>query len=84
MPLPAIERLLEHAAGRSELLGVVEGLAKSEPGIVLATGQAASGKIAILCALAERLAREGRGVTLLASQADDYEFFHPLPAGWHE
>ena len=54
------------------------------PGMLLTTGQSASGKVTILLALAEAMAAQGRAVALLTDQPDQFEPFRPLPASWRE
>lgn len=54
------------------------------PGMLLTTGQSASGKVTILLALAEAMAAQGRTVALLTDQPDQFEPFRPLPASWRE
>jgi class 3 adenylate cyclase len=57
-------------------------LATLDPGVVLATGQATSGKLTTLVALALALARDGKPVQFLAERVADLEVFSPLPAQW--
>jgi DNA-binding CsgD family transcriptional regulator len=54
------------------------------PGMLLTTGQSASGKVTILLALADAMAAQGGAVVLLTDQADHFAPFRPLPANWTE
>jgi len=54
------------------------------PGMLLTTGQSASGKVTILLALADAMATHRRAVVLLTDQPDHFEPFRPLPANWRE
>ncbi len=50
------------------------------PGMLLTTGQSASGKVTILLALADAMAAQDRPVVLLTDQADHFAPFRPLAA----
>lgn len=52
------------------------------PGIVIAAGQASSGKVTMLLGLALRAQRSGQGVILFTDQRDYFQPFEPLPPGW--
>ena len=54
------------------------------PGMLLTTGQSASGKVTILLALADAMAAQERPVVLLTDQADHFAPFRPLPPNWRE
>ena len=81
MPLPTFAELTED---QPVLSGFGNRLAKTPPGIVLTTGQSASGKVTMLLALAQVIAQPGQAVRLLSSRPDEFKVFRPLPPGWVE
>ena len=54
------------------------------PGLVLGTGQSASGKLTILIALADRIAGERGRVVFVTDRTDAFAPFAPRPPGWSE
>lgn len=69
---------------RGRLKGAGARVTGLDPGMLLTTGQAASGKVTILLALADAMAAHDRAVALLTDQPDHFAPFRPLPAGWRE
>ncbi|MBK6595636.1 MAG: hypothetical protein IPG23_24670 [Burkholderiales bacterium] len=84
MPVHSIEHLTSALPGDQALLKIAHNLAQEPAGIVLATGQATSGKQTILLALALMLARPGQEVVLLcaADRPREFDMFQPLPERW--
>ena len=78
MPVYTIEELSQDAS----LRGIAARLAGMDPGLVVATGQAASGKITAMAALAVAIARNDQPVALLTDRPNFFGPFEPLPAGW--
>ncbi|MEO5672606.1 MAG: adenylate/guanylate cyclase domain-containing protein [Ramlibacter sp.] len=81
MPVHNIASLTED---QPQLGAFANRLAGLESGIVLTTGQASSGKITMLLALAQVVAKSGQMVKLLADRPEPLKPFHPLPTGWEE
>ncbi|MBG9386631.1 adenylate/guanylate cyclase domain-containing protein [Caenimonas aquaedulcis] len=84
MPIHSIETLTEALPGDNALLAIARNLAAQPPGIVLATGQATSGKQTMLMALAQMLAKPGQEVVLFSAsdRPREFDMFQPLPRGW--
>ena len=81
MPLPTLAELTDH---QPDLCDFADRLALQAPGIVLTTGQATSGKVTMLLAIARTIARAGQPVHLLSQRPDEFKVFRPLPDGWQE
>ena len=84
MPVHPFEELTGAVQSDQALVAMAGQLTKQEPGIVLASGQAASGKLTMLLALAKLVSRDVQEVLLFSSSVREYQTFHPLPAGWRE
>jgi class 3 adenylate cyclase len=79
MPLYQITDLFE---GETALQALAHRLATPRPGLVLATGLAASGKLTTLTALALGMSQNPKPVRLLTDRSGTFEVFEPLPAHW--
>jgi hypothetical protein len=80
MPILTFDHLIFSQALRD----VVARLVESAPGLVLSAGETGSGKLTTLLALAERLAKPGQEVLLVADDANNIAPFLPLPPHWRE
>ena len=78
MPVYSLEELIQEET----LLGMSERVRASSPGLVLFTGQARSGKLTTLAALALTLAGDAKPVAVLSDRPDQFRPFEPLPASW--
>ena len=78
MPVIRLDQLIEH----EDLRAVAARVAGARPGLVLATGQARSGKLTTLAALTLAIAGEGGQVVLVADGAEAVAPFAPLPPNW--
>ena len=78
MPVYALQDLTQD----ERLLSIAARLKGLTPGLVLATGQARSGKLTMLAALVLALADPARPVPVLTEKADDFEPFRPAPGNW--
>jgi signal transduction histidine kinase len=65
------------------LVAMADRLSQSSPGVVLGAGQAGSGKLTTLLALAQHMA-SGGPVTILTDRPDPAAPHKPLPEGWRE
>jgi signal transduction histidine kinase len=79
MPVHPLHLLIEDASLRE----MGERLARARPGVILGTGQARSGKITTLAALALAIAGEGGRVAVLPDRPETVEALSPLPPNWH-
>ncbi len=61
---------------------IVDRLLALPPGVAIAAGQASSGKVTTLLALAYRLQRGDRRVVLFSDQPGHFAPFEPLPVRW--
>jgi class 3 adenylate cyclase len=77
MPTITLERLVTDPA----VLRAVQDLRSQEPGLILTSGQSATGKSTVLIAIALVLARPQQDV-LLFVVGSELDVFHPLPPGW--
>ena len=66
------------------LLAMAGRLALMECGVLLTTGQARSGKVTTLMALARMIAGPGSPVAVLTDRPEAVAAMHPLPDGWRE
>ncbi|MFO1303437.1 MAG: helix-turn-helix transcriptional regulator [Burkholderiales bacterium] len=80
--MPIIPFTVLCPGGKPRELG--DRLVAMPPGLVLGTGQSASGKLTILIALADNIAGERGSVVLLTDRADAFAPFAPRPPGWSE
>ena len=78
--MPTLQELIQDES----LLAIAGRLSQLSPGLVLATGQAKSGKLTTLVALAQAIGKAGQPVTLLTDRTDGFNPFHPLPGNWQE
>jgi signal transduction histidine kinase len=78
MPVHPLDELVQEKSLHDIALRV----ARSEPGLVLHTGQSRSGKVTMMAALALTIAGEGGRVTLVTDRAETAETYAPLPRGW--
>jgi signal transduction histidine kinase len=78
MPVHPLHDLIEDAS----LRGIARRLVESNPGLVLTTGQASSGKLTTLTTLALEIAGGGGPVTLMADRAEAFGPIAPLPPSW--
>jgi len=65
------------------LVAMADRLSESSPGVVLGAGQAGSGKVTTLLALAQHMARGG-AVTILTDRPDSSAPHRPLRDAWRE
>jgi signal transduction histidine kinase len=80
MPVLSLETLVQDES----LIAIAGRLAALDRGLVLVSGQAMSGKLTMLGALAQRLAGPGQHVALLTDRPEDLRPFDPFPQDWHE
>jgi general secretion pathway protein E len=80
MPVFALEILTQD----EQLRSIAGRLVAGSPGLVLATGQARSGKLTMCAALALALGDPARPVMVLTEKADDFEPLRPLPGNWRD
>ena len=80
MPIHTFDDLED--AGDTSLRGMAGRLAGSSPGVVLATGQARSGKLTSLGALAVAIAGREGSVALMTDRPQTFDFFSPLAPNW--
>ena len=80
MPLYTLPELIQH----ENLRAMADRLMRLSPGLLLTTGQGASGKLTTLMALAHAFGNAGQSVTVLTDRMEDFEALRPHPDEWKE